>query len=666
MGFDSWIELLSRKSDDTAKEKELTRKFAISVFPKYSTEWFNGHFNPGKDGGIDFFHYEQSQYTFHIVQTKFRKLRAANKPSSMVPYKNENSPEKQTRKIFGNLFDTKFSGEDVIGTTNRDNFMRFLSNIRAEKKNNKKYLKVWFLTTSVNNDMRRIEKYKDEMKKYLNDNHWKLIPMFEIFDYTRLPKMYYSKSHGLSPMVGRKILPIDVTNSVKIGKQYIETGDNIQKIKTLQFTTKIDHILDWFAGDETIINNYLHLNVREFEGDNVINKKIQNSYLHKPNLFYYKHNGIFITCDSYTVSDDGKSCSGKSSSQHKCKDYVAIIEPQIVNGGQTLRSLLRVREKKFNDASVSVRLMTKIDVPNQNTLNEFMIDITKGLNNQNKVLNSDLHSNDFVQILTEEAFNDSKTDFTWIRKRGKDKRKGKFSISMPELAKIMVIVEHVPVRDKGPSDNIATDWSSSHQELVFGVTANSEPRSYYNQIFPLNKLQENFNLNHRIMDFMLAWRIYWEVRRNSDLVDGQYIMYWVMWEMYKYVKNWWKRVTKKKIVEVKYKPDFLAFILSDEFIECFAKEAKNSFSIMYKASKTMKKGGKKYIGVSSSGIKTGLYKDSLSFYRSSHCKELYNKQVMKAKREKEIIKKLNDGLKNYLIEQCDYKEKEVSKLVSNS
>lgn len=129
----------------------------------------------------------------------------------------------------------------------------------------------------------------------------------------------------------------------------------------------------------------LQQNVRMFEGDRGTNLAIAETASSKAEAknFFHFNNGISIICDSANF--------------HPFNNKLSLERPQIVNGGQTIRILARcLREGKLQaDVHAAVRVITT------GKDKEFASNVAVNLNNQTRVDNTFLRSNDprIVQLL---------------------------------------------------------------------------------------------------------------------------------------------------------------------------------------------------------------------------------------------------------------------------
>lgn len=181
---------------------------------------------------------------------------------------------------------------------------------------------------------------------------------------------------------------------------------------------------------------FLYDNVRGYLGETKFNKNIMKTLDEEPSKFFMFNNGITITARNIIM----KPINGN-------KKYSSTIEGfQIVNGGQTLRSIYKYKDREFNEenlvnAEVLVRLFkTEFD-------EELTNDIAEYTNSQNAISSIDLKSISNLQVKIEKYLETEGIDY--VRKAGDVMSKQKeFSIriSMDKLAQIIYSYKGYPDR----------------------------------------------------------------------------------------------------------------------------------------------------------------------------------------------------------------------------
>ncbi len=180
----------------------------------------------------------------------------------------------------------------------------------------------------------------------------------------------------------------------------------------------------------------LYDNVRGYLGNTKFNKSILNTLKEEPSRFFMYNNGITITAQNIIM----KSINGKQ--KYSCK----IDGFQIVNGGQSLRTIYEYKREDFNEenlavSEVLVRLFkTEFDEELTNNIAEYT-------NSQNAISSTDLKSISNLQIQIEKYLETE--DINYIRKAGDVKSKDRnfnFRITMERLAQLIYSYNGYPDR----------------------------------------------------------------------------------------------------------------------------------------------------------------------------------------------------------------------------
>lgn len=180
--------------------------------------------------------------------------------------------------------------------------------------------------------------------------------------------------------------------------------------------------------DQELEFSLLFDNVRGYLGENTkFNKNIKNTIVNDPNKFFMYNNGLTITAKS--ISAGFKNGNKK----FECE----INGFQIVNGGQTLRTVYEFNKNDFNEeslanAEVLVRLFQTEDDK------ELTNDIAEYTNSQNAISSVDLKSISNFQIQISSYL--ETVDILYVRKSGdigEVSKKYKLRISMEKLAQLI-------------------------------------------------------------------------------------------------------------------------------------------------------------------------------------------------------------------------------------
>ena len=129
-------------------------------------------------------------------------------------------------------------------------------------------------------------------------------------------------------------------------------------------------------------------NVRSYlQAKGKVNKGILQTLQDKPDKFFAFNNGLTIVCKSYEYSIG--------------EGLLQIIEPQIVNGGQTTASLFKALEAELALTKVSVQAKIVKLPPDSDQV--FLRNISQYSNTQNRISNADLFANDTYLVQMEKA-----------------------------------------------------------------------------------------------------------------------------------------------------------------------------------------------------------------------------------------------------------------------
>lgn len=186
-------------------------------------------------------------------------------------------------------------------------------------------------------------------------------------------------------------------------------------------------------GDESLINVHIDLNVlfdnvRGFILRSKFNDNIIKSLTEEPQRFFYYNNGITI------IAKDIKSKELRIGG----KWHFSISDFQVVNGGQTLRSIHKFNQNeetnivnKLSKAHILVRFLRISDENLRNKIGEYT-------NSQNAISISDLRSLRSEQIQLEEFLETH--EIQYFRKKGdfKDSKSYKYSIGKERLGQLLL------------------------------------------------------------------------------------------------------------------------------------------------------------------------------------------------------------------------------------
>ena len=492
----------------------LTHFYVATRFKMSNQDFDISYVDGGNDGGLDFVNKPDTN-SYYILQSKFT---ATPKRSNFNEIKHE------INKIF----------KTVLQENSNKKAEGFINSLKRDINNPDVVITINWLTTNILSEDVRAESQKliDSIR---NKHNIGALIDFIPLDKEAIDRAIYDNKHDFVPQTGRKTLPIE---------ECIKDNNPTTSINSVICKVKIIDMLKWFKNKEDI-KNYLQKNVRGFIGgedsSKTINFKIAQSFRDQPELFWYKHNGIIIFVDSFRIDN---------------KELV-LINPQIVNGGQTITTIYLVWDKKKtnNNAEVFIRVYRQ-SYEDAETYGR-TIDIVSALNSQNKVNPSDLKSNDQVQVNIRKMLN--KYGYDYITKREKNAKSGAYKIRMVDLAKTFYCCI-----SKRPDISARGNLESS----LF------EDNKNYKLIFDKDEISKNININHRIVQYITAWCIFDNKNKfvlSSRLDEDyfQYTQYYLLFDIYQKVWEWKLRYFEDDIDE------WLSFIQNDYFVEVIRKYSKS-------------------------------------------------------------------------------------------
>lgn len=182
----------------------------------------------------------------------------------------------------------------------------------------------------------------------------------------------------------------------------------------------------------------LHDNVRGYLGSTPYNRGIIQTIEGEPSKFFMFNNGVTITADDIYVPT-------KMGAKFK---FVTLKNFQIVNGGQTLRSIYEYIAKNIKstdnivgslrDAAVLVRAYNTKEEDNDNSDSTVAGQIAQYTNSQNAISPADLRSNDKIQLQIQKYL--SVAGYEYVLKRSssrRTKKNGDTRINMDLMAQIL-------------------------------------------------------------------------------------------------------------------------------------------------------------------------------------------------------------------------------------
>jgi len=506
MNFSNVDDLIRRlsalgKKGATKKLAEFYSKATLELDESDSSRQFTDGAN---DGGIDFYHIQDS--IFYIFQSKF-----SGKPRKTT----EDEIMHEINKMIKTL---------TIENPNR-RAEGFVNSLRRALSDDNALLEIVWLTTNITEYSVR-EVIQNRLKAIQHEKGWEIKTEFIAADKNDLESTIFDFAHGFIPHTGKRSVRL------KYG-DWIEDVDEATGVHSVVCTVNVNDILRWFQGSEEI-NDFLQKNVRGFLGEKGINKGIQKSYEDSPDWFWFKHNGIIVFADWLQVDKKNRE--------------LLMRNPQIVNGGQTLKVLYSAYDKTGRVENFASVLLRAYRIPYHHAKTyKISVDIIEALNSQNKILPSDLRSNDPRQVRLERLLKER--GYAYYRKRAKGIKSSKFSIPMRKLAPLYYCCKkHAP-----------------HTTVAMYVQELFREESRYNKIFNRTQINREMNAQHIVLKYITVWNLSQILRsRRNDLPKRdkeyfQYTQFFVLADSYDKLKKW-----KARKFKLSWK-SWIDFVESEEF-----------------------------------------------------------------------------------------------------
>lgn len=221
-------------------------------------------------------------------------------------------------------------------------------------------------------------------------------------------------------------------------------------------------------------------NVRGYLGNTRFNNNIIKTLSTEPSKFFMYNNGVTITA---------KNLVAESKNANK-KLLMNVEDFQIVNGGQTLRSIYKQKTEQFDEEKLAnARVLVRIFQTEDNAA--LTNDIAEFTNSQNAISSIDLKSVSNLQIQIEQYLKES--NILYVRKvgdTGGDFENFKYRISMERMGQIIY------------SKNGYPDRATNQKRRLF--------EEYYDDIF-----KENMDFDN-LVDYIEE---YFAIKKEYELLD---------------------------------------------------------------------------------------------------------------------------------------------------
>ncbi|MBI9038095.1 MAG: AIPR family protein [Bacteroidales bacterium] len=244
----------------------------------------------------------------------------------------------------------------------------------------------------------------------------------------------------------------------------------------------------------------LALNVRYYKGENEINSKIKKEYSKgEKSNFWILNNGINGVCEDFELQDN---------------DTLKIKNFQIVNGGQTAKTLTRI----VNDLPDSVQILMRLTkIKDKTQISKISMDIAVASNSQNAISARDLHSGDRIQTKIFKHLNEvgifyDKKDGEWATV---NKRKYRNPFGNSPM--------HLKIRNL----DLGVAYLSFYLQIPISTVGRHKlvfSELFYDKIFDMSN-----NEDDQFYKLILAYRI---SERVNIVKNDRYSKYEVLWNNY--------------------------------------------------------------------------------------------------------------------------------------
>jgi hypothetical protein len=245
----------------------------------------------------------------------------------------------------------------------------------------------------------------------------------------------------------------------------------------------------------------LALNVRYYKGENEINSKIKQEYSKgKKSNFWILNNGINAVCEDFKID----------------KDELKIKNFQIVNGGQTTKTLVKI----INDLPDEVQMIMRLTkITDKKRTSKISKDIAVASNSQNAISSRDLHSGDRMQ----------QTIFKYLNEVGifYDKKDGEW-VTISNKSIYRNPCGNHPMHLKIHNTELAVSYLSLYLQIPISTAGRHKivfSEVYYDQIF-----DSSVNECDQFYKLMLSYRISERINKikeqkapNFEILQNNYI-----------------------------------------------------------------------------------------------------------------------------------------------
>lgn len=278
--------------------------------------------------------------------------------------------------------------------------------------------------------------------------------------------------------------PLEVKAESTLAKHKASFKGN--EINTTMYVVDLDDLLVQLK-KQIYPQAFFARNVRLKIPGSVVNKTIRNTYENEPDQFFFDNNGINIVCTRAPYEGD----------------TLTMEQPSIINGGQTIRTLLEdltlsddVRSKRAMSQS-SAKILARVTVIKEEVqadpdIQKFINNMIFRSNSNNKMEPRDLRSNESVQV--EVAQNLVDLGIFYERKKGewKDTKSNmRLHIDSLKLAQNIVICNDDAL---GTGQGGPVKLKKIGETPLFMTVEEDPQKGCYDEVFSKN------NLNYKLLE----------------------------------------------------------------------------------------------------------------------------------------------------------------------
>jgi hypothetical protein len=422
------------------------------------------------DLGVDAIYIDEENNYINLFNFKFRDKFNIDKQQSL------------NETFLSMKFANCIINEDTLGLTGK---IKSVSDEIIEKlKSND----IWKLRLYViSNESRELDVNSPQIRQLKDMHDLETVPI----GLDRISKIMSLRPDAIDAVIHIEkdsILPF-VENSLSSSKSYVIriSANDLVRITCNNKQFREDYKMEDFSGlcNSEMDYNLLFDNVRGLIARSKFNDNIFKTLKEEPSKFFMYNNGLTITANDIISTD--------TNANKKVK--IEIKDFQVVNGGQTLRTLHRFNQLDSNNITKylsNCELLLRIfKTSTENILRNKIAEYT---NSQNAISNIDLKSLSSDQIRLEQVLDEH--DIIYARKIGdtgiSESKNYLHKISMEKFGQILFSIQGYPEK------------ASNQKKQIFD--------KYYDQIFA----EENFDLL-KAPEYV---KRYFDIKREYDLLTN--------------------------------------------------------------------------------------------------------------------------------------------------